>query len=40
MNPETSHLSEAVQLCQRLYPKTRKPVPSWKGYALLCFSAD
>jgi len=38
MNRTTSPLTEAVQLCQRLY-KTRKALPSWKAYALaLLFS--
>ncbi len=34
MNPATSPLAEAVQLCQRLYPKTRKALPSWHAYVL------
>jgi CubicO group peptidase (beta-lactamase class C family) len=34
MTCATSPLAEAVQLCQRLYPKTRKALPSWKDYAL------
>jgi len=34
MNRATSPLAEAVRLCQRLYPKTRKALPSWKDYAL------
>jgi CubicO group peptidase (beta-lactamase class C family) len=33
MNRATSPLAEAVQLCQRL-SKTRKALPSWKGYVL------
>jgi CubicO group peptidase (beta-lactamase class C family) len=39
MNCATSPLAEAVRLCQRLYPKTRKALPSWWDYALaLLFS--
>jgi CubicO group peptidase (beta-lactamase class C family) len=39
MNRATSPLAEAVALCQRLYPKTRRALPSWKDYALaLLFS--
>jgi CubicO group peptidase (beta-lactamase class C family) len=34
MNPATSPLAQAVRFCQRLYPKTAKPRPSWKAYAL------
>ena len=34
MNRAPSPLAEAVRLCQRLYPKTRKALPSWKDYAL------
>jgi CubicO group peptidase (beta-lactamase class C family) len=34
MNRATSSLAEAVRLCQRLYPKTRKALPVWKDYAL------
>jgi len=34
MNCATGPLAKAVQLCQRLYPKTRKSLPSWKDYAL------
>lgn len=32
--PKTGRFAEAVQLCQRLYPKTRKALPSWWAYAL------
>ncbi len=39
MNRATGPLAEAARLCQRLYPKTRKALPSWKDYALaLLFS--
>lgn len=39
MNCATGPLAEAVRLCQRLYPKTRKALPSWMDYALaLLFS--
>lgn len=34
MNRATSPLAEAARLCQRLYPKTRKVLPSWWDYAL------
>jgi len=34
MSCATSPLAEAVRLCQRLHPKTRKALPSWKDYAL------
>lgn len=34
MNCATGPLAEAVRLCQRLYPKTRKALPSWTDYAL------
>jgi CubicO group peptidase (beta-lactamase class C family) len=37
MNRATSPLAEAAALCQRLYPKTRKALPSWMDYAVALF---
>jgi CubicO group peptidase (beta-lactamase class C family) len=35
----TSPLAESARFCQRLYPQTRKALPSWKDYAVgLLFS--
>lgn len=33
MNPALSPVAQAMRLCQRLYPRTVRPRPSWKAYS-------